>query len=115
MDAWNTLISNSTLTPAPGIDAWMHLNAQGGGGEKTYISPDVLEFNVDPLEISFDVEITELPFVMQRQEVEFNMEPAQIEFVNTVVTAEDFEFNAEKRTIEIISKNADIKFIAEEV
>jgi len=31
MDAWNTLLQKSTLTP-PGFDAWEHLNNQEGGG-----------------------------------------------------------------------------------
>jgi len=32
MDAWETLISTSSLTPAGSYDAWDHLNAQIGGG-----------------------------------------------------------------------------------
>jgi hypothetical protein len=32
MDAWETLISTSSLTPAGSYDAWEHLNAQSGGG-----------------------------------------------------------------------------------
>jgi hypothetical protein len=31
MDAWETLLVNSTLDPI-GFDAWEHLNAQEGGG-----------------------------------------------------------------------------------
>jgi len=31
MDAWETLISTSSLAPAGSYDAWEHLNAQGGG------------------------------------------------------------------------------------
>jgi hypothetical protein len=41
MDAWETLISTSSLTPASSYDAWEHLNTQeGGGGSCTTILVD---------------------------------------------------------------------------
>jgi len=36
MDAWETLISTSSLTPVGNYDAWEHLNAQEGGGVVVY-------------------------------------------------------------------------------
>ena len=49
MDAWETLIDNSTLTP-PGFDAWEHLNNQEGGGEGpggTLILADGLRIGIE--------------------------------------------------------------------
>jgi hypothetical protein len=57
MDAWETLISTSSLTPAGSYDAWEHLNAQEGGGitifadDLTIMADDsMLELQIDDTE-----------------------------------------------------------------
>lgn len=54
MDAWETLISGSTIASG---DAWEHLQAQGGGGTETYvILADGLEVDIDMEDVVVFVE-----------------------------------------------------------
>lgn len=54
MDAWETLLDNSTLA-STGFDAWEHLNAQEGGGEGvgSWVLVDGMALMVDnsPVEV----------------------------------------------------------------
>lgn len=61
MDAWETLLFNSSI---PSGDAWDHLNAQEGGGTQTYV---VLANGVDVDVVTPSVEITvdQQPFVVE--------------------------------------------------
>ena len=53
MDAWETLISGSTITSG---DAWEHLQAQGGGGTGSYlILADGLEVSMATTEIEAEI------------------------------------------------------------
>jgi len=56
MDAWETLISTSSLTPAGSYDAWEHLNAQEGGIAAILVDEYLLtlEDNMPDLEVEDD-------------------------------------------------------------
>jgi hypothetical protein len=57
MDAWETLISTSSLTPASSYDAWEHLNAQeGGGGDCTTILVDEYLLTMEDDMLTIEVE-----------------------------------------------------------
>ncbi len=62
MDAWEILISNSTISPDH--DAWEHLNAQGGGGGPTYC---VLR---EGIELSLETVCYELEIEFQEYQIE---------------------------------------------
>lgn len=64
MDAWESLIDNSTIASG---DAWEHLLTQGGGGTGTYV---VL---VDGLEVAMDTDM----------DIEIEDTGADIEVVDT--------------------------------
>jgi hypothetical protein len=59
MDAWETLISTSSLTPAGNYDAWEHLNAQEGGGVATILVDEYLLTVYDDM-FTLEVEDNEL-------------------------------------------------------
>jgi hypothetical protein len=60
MDAWETLISTSSLTPASSYDAWEHLNAQEGGGSCTTILVDEYLLTMEDDMFTLEVEDSEL-------------------------------------------------------
>ncbi len=78
MDAWETLIDNSSLTP-PGFDAWEHLNAQEGGGTGgTLVLADGLDLEVDTMEYELSLETTEYEVEV---ESEYEVEIEETEMV----------------------------------
>jgi len=60
MDAWETLLDTSTLTP-PGFDAWEHLSNQGSGTEVigVYALADGLDLELDTMELEIEIETAE--------------------------------------------------------
>lgn len=68
MDAWETLISGSTLVSG---DAWEHLNSQdGGGGAGTYL------ILADGLEVEMATD--EVEIIVDQQPVEMVIDTAEI-------------------------------------
>jgi hypothetical protein len=64
MDAWETLTSTSSLTPASSYDAWEHLNAQeGGGGDCTTILVD--EYLLTMEDDMFTLEVEDSGFELE--------------------------------------------------
>jgi hypothetical protein len=59
MDAWETLTSTSSLTPASSYDAWEHLNEQEGGGGGVTIFADDLTIRVDDSMLELRIDDTE--------------------------------------------------------
>jgi hypothetical protein len=58
MDAWEILITTSSLTPAGSYDAWEHLNTQEGGGGITIFADD-LTIMVDDSMLELQIDDTE--------------------------------------------------------
>lgn len=57
MDAWETLLDKTTLTP-PGFDAWEHLNAQGGGTGVGVVLFDGLVIEMDDRCVDVELDMT---------------------------------------------------------
>jgi hypothetical protein len=81
MDAWETLISTSSLTPAGSYDAWEHLNAQAGGGSCTTILVDeyLLTMEDDMLDLviedgEFELELDDTGFEMSVDDTDYYIE-----------------------------------------
>ena len=76
MDAWETLIANSTI---PDGDAWEHLNNQGGSGPGgSLVLLDGLEVEVN--EYEFDVEVEQgVEVLVDTQEFEVEVETKEYE------------------------------------
>jgi len=67
MDAWETLISNSTISPDH--DAWQHLNAQGGGG-----GPPIYCILQEGIELSLETICYELEIEFEEFQVDIDQE-----------------------------------------
>lgn len=77
MDAWETLLVNSTLSSG---DAWEHLNAQEGGGTSTYtILSDGLDVNMatndstvelDSTSFNVDVDVSDIIIDVDQSPIE---------------------------------------------
>jgi len=85
MDAWETLTSNSSLTPVGSYDAWEHLNAQEGGGFCTTILVDeyllTMEDDMPDLVIEdggFELELDDTGFEMSVDDTDFYIEVCEI-------------------------------------
>ncbi len=89
------------------------LNTGTGSGEKTYIADNVLVFDIDPQDIEFTLDREVLEFSAESNALSFEAKAQEISF--TGVVAEKIEFAKDKQTVTIISENADITFIGEEV
>jgi hypothetical protein len=81
MDAWETLTSTSSLTPASSYDAWEHLNAQGGGGDCTTILIDeyllTMEDDMFTLEVEdngLELELDDTAFEMTVDDTDYYIE-----------------------------------------
>jgi hypothetical protein len=81
MDAWETLINTSSLTPASSYDAWEHLNAQeGGGGDCTILVDEYLltmEDDMPDLVIEdggFELELDDTGFEMSVDDTDYYIE-----------------------------------------
>jgi hypothetical protein len=82
MDAWETLISTSSLTSASSYDAWEHLNAQeGGGGDCTTILVDeyllTVEDDMPDLEVDdsgFELELDDTGLEMTVDDTDYYIE-----------------------------------------
>jgi hypothetical protein len=72
MDAWETLTSTSSLTPAGSYDAWEHLNAQegGGGGDCTILVDEYLLTMEDDM---FDLEVEDSELELELDDTGFEM------------------------------------------
>ena len=82
MDAWETLIDNSTLTP-PGFDAWEHLNAQGGSGPGGYILVDTVEVELmAPVDVEILNDAVDLEIVDDTIEVDVDTVDIEVEITN---------------------------------
>ncbi len=79
MDAWETLLDNSTLTP-PGFDAWEHLNAQGGDGPGgTIVLADGLDLEIDTMEFDVELDLTEYIIEVETNEFDVELETTDLE------------------------------------
>ena len=68
MDAWEQLVSGSTITTG---DAWEHLMAQGGGGVASYIVlSDGLEVEMGANEIVVEIKQADVDVVVDLQDIE---------------------------------------------
>jgi hypothetical protein len=70
MDAWETLIATSSLTPAGSYDAWEHLNAQEGSGIATILVDEYLLTMEDDM---FDLEVEDGEFELELDDTGFEM------------------------------------------
>jgi hypothetical protein len=76
MDAWEILISNSTISPDH--DAWEHLNAQGGGENIYCILQDGLDMTLEL--VCFEIEIEQDYFELEMENIlEIFIEPKNFE------------------------------------
>ena len=77
MDAWETLISNSTITSG---DAWDHLLAQGGGGTGTYIIlADGLEVEMATNDVEVIVDQSAIDVAIDQAEITVEIDQAPLE------------------------------------
>ena len=79
MDAWEQLISGSTIASG---DAWEHLLAQGGGGTGTYIIlADGLEVEMSENDVEVVVDHSSVDVVIDQIEilVEIDQAPLEVE------------------------------------
>jgi len=77
MDAWETLIAGSTIASG---DAWEHLQAQGGGGDISYlILADGLEVEMAGPEIDVDIQALVLETEIQAAEIAVEIDQAPLE------------------------------------
>jgi len=79
MDAWETLTSNSSLTPTGSYDAWEHLNAQEGGIATILVDEylltmedDMPDFEVEDGE--FELELDDTGFEMSVDDTDYYIE-----------------------------------------
>lgn len=77
MDAWETLISGSTITSG---DAWEHLQSQGGGGAGTYIIlADGLEVEMSANDVEVIVDQSSIEVVIDHAEITVEIDQAPLE------------------------------------
>lgn len=79
MDAWETIISGSTITSG---DAWEHLQAQGGGGTGTYIIlADGLEIEMSTNDVEVIIDQTDVEVAIEQEEitVEIDYTPLEVQ------------------------------------
>ncbi len=77
MDAWETLIDNSSLITG---DAWEHLNAQEGEGPGgSLVLMDGLELEIDTMEFVLELETVEFEVEIETNEFEVELETTEFE------------------------------------
>lgn len=77
MDAWETLISWSTISSG---DAWEHLQAQSGGGTGTYIIlADGVQVEMSVNDIEATVDQTPIEVIVDTSEVEVAVDQSPME------------------------------------
>jgi hypothetical protein len=79
MDAWETLTSNSSLTPTGSYDAWEHLNAQEGGIATILVDEYLLtlEDDMPDLEVEddgFELELDDTGLEMTVDDTDYYIE-----------------------------------------
>ena len=79
MDAWEQLISGSTIATG---DAWEHLQAQGGGGSASYVILTdglTVEMSANEIEVTVDLDAIEVTVDQSNIEVEVDQSPLEVE------------------------------------
>lgn len=79
MDAWEQLISGSTIATG---DAWEHLQAQGGGGSANYVILTdglIVEMRANDIEVTVDQDTIEVAVDQAEIEVTVDQSPLEVE------------------------------------